>query len=104
MKKNVVPFFWNPGSYGFRGIPGIPAGMHNVGWGESDYNGRDVVSGPSLGGVGWRMLIVAPHTAAAVDDDDDRRRGGGGVVPSPFQSVLSHRMPLVDIVDIADLG
>jgi hypothetical protein len=34
-KKNVVPFFLNPGSCGFQGIPGIPAGMHNLaveGW------------------------------------------------------------------------
>jgi hypothetical protein len=30
-KRNVVPFFWNPGSCRFRGIPGIPAGMHNLG-------------------------------------------------------------------------
>jgi hypothetical protein len=30
-KRNVVPFFLNPDSCGIRGIPGIPAGMHNLG-------------------------------------------------------------------------
>ncbi len=63
------------------------------------YDGRNVLSGPSVGGVGQRMLIVG--AAAAVDDNDDRRRD---IVPPPFQSVPSHRMPLVDVVDIADLG
>ena len=29
-KRNLVPFFWNPGSCGFRGKPGILAGMHNL--------------------------------------------------------------------------
>ncbi len=29
-KMKVVPFFLNPGSCGFQGIPGIPAGMHNL--------------------------------------------------------------------------
>ena len=55
--------------------------------GESNYNGRDIVRGPSFGGVRRRMLIVAPHAAAAVIDDDvinnDRRRGGGASCPPP---------------------
>jgi hypothetical protein len=49
--------------------------------GESDYDGHDVVSGPSIGGVGQRTLIVGPHAAAAVDDDDDRCHGRGASRP-----------------------
>jgi hypothetical protein len=30
-KRNVVLFFWNPGSCGFQEILGIPTGMHNLG-------------------------------------------------------------------------
>jgi hypothetical protein len=55
--------------------------------GESDYDGRDVVRGPSFGSVGWRMSIYAPHAAATVIDDDDfdndRHRGGGASCPPP---------------------
>jgi hypothetical protein len=36
-KRNAVPFFWNPGSCGFRGIAGIPAGMHNLGGGVAKF-------------------------------------------------------------------
>ncbi len=74
------------------------------GWGEFNYDSRDIVSGPSIGGVGRKMLIVGPHTAAAVDDNNNHRHGGGGVVPPPFRSVPSRRMPLVDVVNIADHG
>jgi hypothetical protein len=54
--------------------------------GESDYNGRDVVRGPSFGGVGHRTSIVSPHAAAAVihDNDDDERRCGGGALCPPL--------------------
>jgi hypothetical protein len=55
--------------------------------GESDYDGRDLVRGPSFGSVGRRMSIDGPHTAATVIDDDDfdnnRRRGGGASYPPP---------------------
>ncbi len=82
---------------------------------ESIYDSRDVVRGPSFGGVGHRMSIVGPHAAAAViddndDDSNDRRRSGGGRA-HPLLSVPSHqtpshqtpscRMPLV-IVDVAN--
>jgi hypothetical protein len=39
--------------------------------GESNYDGRKVVCGPSVGGMGQRTLIVGPHTAAAIVIDDD---------------------------------
>ncbi len=49
--------------------------------GESDNDGRDVVRGPSFGGMGHRTSIVSPHAAAAaiIDDNDNnnRHRGGG---------------------------
>ncbi len=56
--------------------------------GESVYDSRDVVRGPSFGGMGHRMSIVGPHAAAVViddddDDDDDRRRSGGASCPPP---------------------
>ncbi len=55
--------------------------------GESDYDGRDVVHGPSFGSVGRRMSINAPHATATVINDDDfdnnRRRGGGASCPPP---------------------
>ncbi len=55
--------------------------------GESDYDGRDVVRGPSFGSVGRRMSIDGPHAAATVIDDNnfdnDRRRGGGAPCPPP---------------------
>jgi hypothetical protein len=38
---------------------------------ESNYNGHDVVSEPSFGGVGQRTLIVRPHAAAAIINDND---------------------------------
>ncbi len=72
--------------------------------GKFDYDGCNVVSGPSVRGLGQRILIVGPHTAAAVDDDDDCCRGGGGLCPPPFRSVLFRRMPLVNVVKIADVG
>jgi hypothetical protein len=52
--------------------------------GESNYNGRDVLCGLSVKGMGWRMLIVGPH-AAVVDNNDnnDCHRRGGGVLPPP---------------------
>jgi hypothetical protein len=51
------------------------------GGGESDYDSRDVIRGPSFGSVGRRMSIDGPHATATVIDNDDfdnnRRRGGG---------------------------
>jgi hypothetical protein len=56
-------------------------------WGESDYDCRDIVCGPSFGRVGQRMSIVGPHAAAAIIDDDevdnDRCRGEGASCPPP---------------------
>ncbi len=71
--------------------------------GESDYDGRDVICGPSFGGVGHRASIVGPHAAAAVinDDDDNNRRRGGGASCPPLRSVPSRQTPLV-VVDVAD--
>ncbi len=55
--------------------------------GESNYDGRNVVRGPSFGGVGHSTSNVGPHAAAAVIDDDDDddycRRGGGSSSPPP---------------------
>ncbi len=73
--------------------------------GESNYNGRDVIRGPSFGGMGHRMLIVGPLATAAVidkdinnndnDDNNDRRCGGGVSCPPPLRSTLSLWTPLV---------
>ncbi len=66
---------------------------------ESIYNSRDVVRGPSFGGMGHRMSIVSPHAAAAViddndDDDDDRRRIGGALCPPPpVRPILPDTVP-----------
>ncbi len=49
--------------------------------GASDYDGRDVISGLSVGGMGWRTLIVGPHAAAIIDDEDDCHHGGGALCP-----------------------
>jgi hypothetical protein len=65
---------------------------------ESDIDGRDVVCGPSFGGVGHRIPIVGPHAAAAVindNNDNDPRRSGGASCPTPPWFVPSRRMPLV---------
>ncbi len=47
---------------------------------ESDYDGHNVIRGPSFGGVGHRMSIVGPHAASAAiidnKDNNDLRRGG----------------------------
>jgi hypothetical protein len=54
--------------------------------GESDYDGRNVIHGPSFHGVGHRTLTVGPHAAAADinnDDDINRRHGGGASCPPP---------------------
>ncbi len=52
--------------------------------GESDYDGHDVVCGPSIGGVGRRTLIVGPHAAIVDDNNDDNcRHGGGALCPPP---------------------
>jgi hypothetical protein len=65
---------------------GLRGGVDNGG--KSNYHGRDVVHGPSFGGVGWRMSIVVPHTAVAVinykDVNNDRRHGGGASCPPPL--------------------
>jgi hypothetical protein len=55
--------------------------------GESDYDGRDVIRGPSIGGLGHRTLIIGPKAAAAVinyNDDINRRCGGGASCPPPL--------------------
>jgi hypothetical protein len=39
--------------------------------GEFDYDGHDVVYGPSFSGMGWRMSIVGPHTTAAIINNDN---------------------------------
>jgi hypothetical protein len=70
--------------------------------GESDYDGCNVVRGPSIGGVGWRTF-VGPHAIAAIIDDDDRRHGRWGIVPPPVRFVPSRRTPLV-IVDVTNHG
>jgi hypothetical protein len=55
-------------------------------------------------------LIVSPHATAVVDNDEDEdndRCHGGGVgyhAPPPLWSIPSHRMPLIDIVDVAGRG
>jgi hypothetical protein len=51
--------------------------------GGSDYDGRDVVCGPSVGGMGRRTSIVGPCAAAAVVDINDCRLGGGLSCPPP---------------------
>ncbi len=62
--------------------------------GESVYNSRDVIRGPSFGGVGHRMSIVGPHAAPAVidndddDDDDCRHSGGASCSPPPVRPIL----------------
>ncbi len=48
--------------------------------GESD-NGCNVVSGPSVRGVGRRTLNVSPHAATTIDDNNDCCCGRG--VSSP---------------------
>jgi hypothetical protein len=53
-------------------------------WGESNYDGCNVVRRPSVGGMGQRSLIVGPHTAAAIFYDDDCRRSGGMLCPPPL--------------------
>jgi hypothetical protein len=56
--------------------------------GESNYNGRHVIRGPSFGGVGQRISIVSSHGAAAVinnkDVDNDLYRSGGRHAPPPL--------------------
>ncbi len=55
--------------------------------GESNYDGRDFVCGPSFGTVGRRMSIDGPHAAATVikvdNFDNNRRRSGGASWPPP---------------------
>ncbi len=72
--------------------------------GESNNDGRNVVRGPSSGGMGHRTSIVGPHATAAIidnNDDNDRRRGGGASCPPPLWSIPSRRTPLV-VVDVTD--
>ncbi len=74
--------------------------------GESDNDGRDVVRGPSFGGVGHRTSIVGPHAAAAIIEDNydnDCHHGGGASCPPPLRSVPSCWTPLV-VVDVTDRG
>ncbi len=52
--------------------------------GKSNYDGRDIVRGPSFGGVGWRMSIVGPHaTAAVINDNKDNNCHRGGWASCP---------------------
>ncbi len=66
---------------------------------ESIYDGRDVIRGPSFGGVGHRMSIFSPHAAAAVidEDDDDKdnhhRSGGASCPPPPVRLVPPDTVP-----------
>ncbi len=60
---------------------GLRRGVDNRG--ESDYDGCDVIRGPSFGSVGRRMFQAA---AAVIKDDDfnnDRPHGGGASCPPP---------------------
>jgi hypothetical protein len=56
--------------------------------GKSNYDGHDVIRGPSFGSMGQRTLINGPYaTATFIDDDDfdnDRRRSGGASCPPPL--------------------
>jgi hypothetical protein len=70
-----------------------------------NYDGRNVVRRPSVGGRGQRMSTVGPHIAAVVDKnnkDNNHHRGRGALCPPPLWSILSCRMLLVNIVDIVD--
>jgi hypothetical protein len=63
---------------------GLCGGADNGG--ESDYDGRDVIRGPSFGSAGHRTSIIGPHAAAAVindDNDNNPHRGGGALCPLP---------------------
>ncbi len=77
--------------------------------GESNYDSRNIVRGPSFGSVGRRMTIDGPHAAATVinndDFDNDRRRGGGASCPPPsgLSRPANRRTPLV-VVDVANPG
>jgi hypothetical protein len=55
--------------------------------GEPNYDGRDIVCGPSFGSVGQRMLINGPHAAAIVINNNNfnnnHRHGGGRHAPPP---------------------
>jgi hypothetical protein len=74
--------------------------------GEPDYDGRNIVRGPSFGGMGHRMPIVGPHATVAIIDNNDNGdyciAVGGGHAP-PLRSIPSRRPPLV-IVDVANRG
>jgi hypothetical protein len=63
--------------------------------GESSYDGRNIVRGPSFGGMGHRTLIVAPHTAATIINDDDNNNnchhGGGPRAPSGLSRPAGRR-------------
>jgi hypothetical protein len=53
---------------------------------KSNYDGCDVIYGPSFGGMGHRTSIVGPHAATAIIDNDDnnnRRCSGGALCPPP---------------------
>ncbi len=60
--------------------------------GESNYDGCNVIYGPSFSGVEHRTLIVSPHATAAVinDNDNNNHRCGGGVScpPPPVHPIL----------------
>ncbi len=51
--------------------------------GESNYNSCHVIRGPSFGGVGWRTLIVGPHTTVVDDDDDGNHHHGRKALVHP---------------------
>jgi len=70
--------------------------------GEPNYNGCSVVRGPSVGVVGWRTLIVGPHTTATIVNNNNYHHGGGALCP-PIRSVPSHQMPLI-IVNVSGHG
>ncbi len=58
--------------------------------GESDYDCRDVIRGPSFGGMGHRTSIVGPHASAPVIDDTTTiaaAMGGRRAPPPPVRLV-----------------
>jgi hypothetical protein len=63
-------------------------------WGEYDYDGHNVISGPSVGGIGRKTLIVSPHAAAIVNDDNNHCRGGGASCPPLSGLSCTARCPL----------
>jgi hypothetical protein len=83
---------------------GSPGGADDGG--ESDYDGRDIIRGPSFGSMGWKMSIVGPHATATILTTTTLTTIAATVAgrrAPPLQFVPSRRMLLV-IVDVADRG